>query len=360
MGGSAKQPTSQTVTQTSIPKEFYPYLQDALGKGQAITNRPYEPYPGARLSDFSTDTKQAYDMNRENVGSWMPFMQQGTSAVGAGINQTQSAINSIPTSGGLQQFQAGNARDVNTGQWNSQSAQQYMSPYINSVMDNLARRENQSFLMDRAQGGQRAQAAGAYGGGRHAVMEQMSRDQHNQRLNELQANSLNSAYTTGLGAYGADQGRALAAQQANQGADLTTNKMNLDAKLSVQDLGARMDMQGASLGMQGGAQLAAQGGQMAGLGQQYAANQATDADRLRAQGLEQEQVNQAGLDLGYQNFTDQRDWDKNNLAFQAGLIHGLPLGNNTTMSTSQYSNPFAQIAGAGIGLAGAYNSFKGP
>lgn len=356
MAGGSKQPTSQTVTQTSIPKEFYPYLQDTLGKGQAVTNRPYEAYPGPRLSDFSTDTKQAFDLNRDSMGSWMPFLQQGQQNLGQASNLTQQAIQSIPGSGGLQNFQAGNARDVTSASWGAGARDQYMSPYISGVLNDLEARAMRGLGRDLTQVGQSAQASGAYGGGRHAVMEQMARQQANERLQTAQTQGLNDAYNSALGAFGSDRDSALRAMAANQQSDLSTNKMNLDANLSVQDLGARMDMQKASLAMQGAQQLGALGQNMAGLGQSYANLNAQDIDRLRGQGLQQEQLNQASYDLGYQNFTDQRDYDKNNLAFMAGLVHGLPLGNNTTQTTQQYQNPYSQMVGAGLGLYGAYKN----
>jgi hypothetical protein len=342
--GGSSQPTNQTITQTSIPKEFYPYLETALGEGQAITNRPYQPYPGPRLSDFSSDTQQAFDLNRQNFGSWMPFVGQGQSGIGQAMNMTQQATANIPGSNTL----GNNVRDVGTQTWNTQAANQYMNPYINSVMNNLATRENQSYLRDQGNIAQSAQASGAYGGGRQAVLQGMAMDAHNQRLNELQSNQMSQAYNTGLSAFGQDQGRSLAAQQSNQQSDLTT-----------QDLKARMDMQKAQLAMQGAAQMGQLGGQMAGLGQTYQGLYGNDVNALRNQGLQQEQLNQANYDLGYQNFTDQRDWDKNNTAFMAGLINGLPLGQNTTQTTQQYVNPFTQMVGAGLGAYGLYQNFRG-
>lgn len=368
MGGKASaQPTHQTVTQTSIPEEFYPYMHNVMAGAQGVASRPYEAYTGARLSDFSSDTKQSFDMNRQNAGAWMPFMEQGTNAVGAGMNATQGVLNNMPSAFNMNVNTPaiGPGVTVQSANWSTDQAKQYMNPYVNMVMDNLAKREGQAFNRDRAGIAIRAEAAGAYGGSRHGVMEQMARGQHNDRLYTLQAEQLKNAYDTGLTAFGSDRDSSVRAQMANQTNDTNLQDLRARSQLEADRIRAQVGMAGADhnmraseLGLAGANQLSQQGGQMAGLGQAHAQMLATDSDRLRQQGLAQEQLNQASLDLGYQNFTDQRDWDKNNIAFQAGLMHGLPLGSNQSSSTTQYTNPFSQMAGAGLAAYGAYQNFN--
>lgn len=352
----SSQPTNQTVTQTSIPKEFYPYLENIMGKAQGISSQPYTPYPGPRLSDFSTDTKQSFDMTRQNVGSWQPFMQTATGALGGAINLAGDVPGMAPGSSGLTRYQAGPADQVSTGQWGNMAMNRYMSPYLNSVLSSQLGNSMRAYGQDRAGIAQQAEAAGAYGGSRQAVAEQMAFKNQMDQLNQLQANTLNQGYNTAFSNFSTDQARALQAQQANQNANLSTNQMNLNANLQTQDLGARMDMQKAQLALQAAQAQAAMGGQMAGLGQTYAGLNAADAAALRNQGLSQEQLNQASYDLGYQNFQDQTNWDKNNLAFQSSLLHGLPVGQTTTQTQNTYTNPFTQMVGAGLGLAGLYQN----
>ena len=62
-GGGTKAPSSQTVTQTTIPEYARPYAESMLGQAQALTDinqNPYQPYTGQRFASFSPMQAQAF------------------------------------------------------------------------------------------------------------------------------------------------------------------------------------------------------------------------------------------------------------------------------------------------------------
>jgi len=78
---SQPQPTSQNVTQTSIPEYAQPYVERMLGKSEALTNAPYQAYQGERIAGFTPMQQQA----QQNMANLQPAKQLGTATQLAGI-----------------------------------------------------------------------------------------------------------------------------------------------------------------------------------------------------------------------------------------------------------------------------------
>ena len=53
MGGSQQTPTTQTVTQSNIPKEFMPYFSRLMGRVEEQSLQGYQPYKFPRLASSS-------------------------------------------------------------------------------------------------------------------------------------------------------------------------------------------------------------------------------------------------------------------------------------------------------------------
>jgi hypothetical protein len=58
-GSPAPAPSSQTVTQTSIPEYAQPYVERMLGKAEAFSAAPYQAYGGERIAGFTPMQIQA-------------------------------------------------------------------------------------------------------------------------------------------------------------------------------------------------------------------------------------------------------------------------------------------------------------
>ena len=115
---------------------------------------------------------------------------------------------------------------------------------------------------------------------------------------------------------------------------------------------------GARLGLDAGSQL-----------QNIAAAQQAQAleriGALQQAGVRGREMQQAILDMAYQDSLDRRDWKRNQLKEYVGILSGTPYASaiNTTRTTSGGGPGVGQtIAGlgiAGLGAAGSYYDAKG-
>jgi hypothetical protein len=211
-----------------------------------------------------------------------------------------------------------------------------------------------------------------------------------------QANERNLAAALGVQELGAQQ--QLAAQQANQQAGLTAGQSNLQAALATQQLGRTSGLSAAQANQQTRLaqnqalldamaradqlqQQAAQGNvgnRLAALGQQtqsaLAANQIgqsrADLQRL-AQAMELQNLQalqaagagvdartQQALDLGYQDFINQRNFPYQQLNWLTGLVNNMPQSFNQEQVLFNRTNPLSQIAGLATAGLGAFNASR--
>ena len=80
-GDSPSSPTSQSITQTSIPDYARPYVENMLGKNAALIDQPYQTYSGQRIAGFDPMQLQAQQA-AANLG---PARQLGTATQMAGL-----------------------------------------------------------------------------------------------------------------------------------------------------------------------------------------------------------------------------------------------------------------------------------
>ena len=404
-GGSAPQPSSQTVTQTNLPEYARPYFEDLLQRGQAASQVQYQPYQGERVAGFSPLQQQGFEgvqglgpspltsagagltglaaqqatqasqyqpmapqqtyqgpqfqgMGLEYLSTQAPQLQQyqmGPTPM-ARAAQTGAAA---PVSGPqLQQYAMGPAERAMTGSFAQPgSAEAYMSPYMQNVVD-VQQREAQR-QADIARTGRQAQAtgAGAFGGSRQAIMEAEAARNLALQKGDIQAQGLQSAYQQAQQAYQTDAQRQLQAQLANQQAGLTVGGQNLGAALQTQGLGAQTGLQAALANQQAQQQALManqQARQQVGLANQQAGlttqqqNLAAllGVQQLGAQtGLQSQQLNQAAQlqaqqqALAQQQAANQFGQQNAQLAAQYGLA-----GTQAAEQSRQY--------GAGLGLQG--------
>ena len=159
------------------------------------------------------------------------------------------------------------------------SADAYMSPYMQSVVE-IQKREaaRQSGIQGTQQQAQAAQA-GAFGGGRDAIMRAERERNLAQQMGDIQATGLQNAYQQAQAQFNAEQNAGLTAQQANQQAGLTVGQQNLAAKQGTQQLQATTDVQT----------------QLANLNAEQQANVQNAAQQFQASGMNADQAMKAAL-----------------------------------------------------------------
>jgi hypothetical protein len=131
-GGSAPKPMTRInesgpnvtdinrTTVNELPSYLTDASQDLIARGQALTSNPYEAYAGARVSEFSPLMNQAFGrMENQQVAG-----QLGQATGLAGLASQQALGVGV---GGYNPYEMGG--------FDAQRAQQYMNPYMQSVVD---------------------------------------------------------------------------------------------------------------------------------------------------------------------------------------------------------------------------------
>ena len=76
-------------------------------------------------------------------------------------------------------------------------------------------------------------------------------------------------------------------------------------------------------------------------------------------GEQERAMRQAGLDIGYDDFTRQRDFARNQLGFFSNVLQGIPIKPDQTVSTFQRQPGLLQQAtGAGLTGLGIYRALQ--
>lgn len=285
------QPTQQTITQTNIPDWLRGPVERLAGRAESIASEPYQPYPDQRLSVFNPDQNAGFQSVRDIFNAGDPW----------GVNAAQNTL--YGTASRIPAHLADN--------WNTQAASSYMSPYMDYVMNNVASRERQGFDIAQRQRNDAAIRAGAFGGDRRFVADEIARDSMERRLREIEGTGLNQAYTSALGAFQNDANR----------------------RLQVENL----------------ANATASG--MAGIGNIQQAGALTRANALATVGAGERGLQQQGLDIAYTDFTNQRDYPRQSAAWLSGILRGVPY--NSSSEVTQYVTPPNPLNSAvGLGIAG--------
>jgi hypothetical protein len=417
-GGSApSQPTQQTITQTTIPQELMPFAQKALAKAEALTDinqNPYTAYDQQRVAQLNPLQQQAYMSTAGMAPSWQT--EQASGMAGLANLQAQQAgqyraarptnfYNPMDvsymgtTAPQLQQFQMAGPERVSAGQFGGAEAGQYMSPYMQNVVEQQKQAAVQDY-MRQVPGTQAAAArSGARGGTRDALVRAEGQRNLQQQLQGIQATGSQQAFQQAQQQFNVDQARALQAQQLNQMAGLTTGQQNLAALLGVQSLGAQQGLQaqqlnqaaqlqaqqqalaqrqaaaqyglagaqlgessrqfGANLGMQGIAQQLAAAQALGGLGQQAYSQQMGINQAQQQAGAALQALEQQRLDTAYQDFLAQQKYPYAQLGFFSDIIRGTPTSSSIQTMYQAPPSLAGQLAGGAAGLAGLYGAMKG-
>lgn len=383
---------AQTV-QTSQPSQ---YIQDLLTREDtglfpqlsAALESPYQSYGGPRVAGFSQDQLNAFNLARQSVGATDPQEQQATGllsdalgtlqqggaqtqglidqSVGAGSDWLTKALTNAESLAGQGNPLLGEGTDLvrSSAQGPTEAGiAQYMDPFQNQVIDATMSELDRQDAIARQGRNANAVQSGAFGGGRQAVYEaeagrnladvkartlaNLNRQNFGQALNtfqnqqQLQGNA--GQALVGMGANDVGIRQNLIQQLMSGGgalSDLYGGAASLQAGLTGQQAGARGDLASKNLG----------------LGSFIREQDIKDITNLYNMGGAQQAQQQAGIDVAYQDFLDQRAYEdpRAEVAFMSDIIRGAPSGSQTMSQT--YQDPMSPLqAIAGIApLAAAF------
>lgn len=265
-----------------------PYVTEMLGQGQAAAAMPYQAYQGPLTAGPSALQTQA-------------FTGYSNLQTPAGVGQAATTAGDI-----TKQMQGmTGAGTFATDTFGTQQAQQYMNPYLQASLDPQIAEARRQAQISNLQNMSKLTQAGAYGGGRQAIMQAEADRNLQQNLANITGQGYNTAYQQAMAQFNADQARKQQAQQ-------------FGAQYGLQAL------QGALGGAQAQGSLAAQQNQL-GLANLGAQMQAGAAQR----GIESE-----GVAADIKQFEEARDYPLKMAQYMASLLPNLPLATQGSQTTT--------------------------
>jgi hypothetical protein len=320
-GSPAPASTSQSVSQqttTDVPAWARDYAKEQLGAsssmifnrddaGNITGMRPFQPYTGERTSQFAPLQQQAFQSaGQQGVAGQLG---QATGIAGAAANQALGA------GAGFSPYQ--------TGQFGAQAAD-YMNPYMQNVVGIQQREAQRQADIAGTQRAGEAVRAGAFGGGRQAVMDAEAARNLAMQKGDIQSRGLNTAYEQAQQMFNQEQQRG---EQSRQ-------------------FGANLGLQGVQSALQGASTLGSLGNQQFGQQMDITQQQAT-------MGGAQQQQMQRMLDQQYQDYMTQQRHPYEQLDWMTAQLRGVPMGSQSQVYNSQpQPSASAQLAGIGTALAG--------
>jgi hypothetical protein len=363
MSGGGSGGGNTTVTQTNIPDWLQDPTKRMISQGeQIVSGVPYQQYGGERVAGFSPYQNAAF----EGVAGMQAPQQfdQAQYALGNAQNFANAgAMDAASYQPGMFQGAAYDpAMAQSATRFDQNAANFYMSPYQQGVTDIAKQKAAAEGQMMMNKLGATAAQNGAFGGSRFGLEQAQGLRDVGQNLSNIQVQGLQSAFDRAQNQFNTDETRGLTTNLANQAAMNQASQFGGTNWMDAQKMAEQSRQFGAGQGLQG-AQLAANTGlaaanQYQGLGN---AQQASELERLNAlqnAGAAQQQLGQKYADVGYENFTNARDFDRNNLQFLSGLLRGNNFGTSqsVTQPTASTAN---QLTGLGLGALGAYKLFGG-
>jgi len=313
--GKSSGSTNSTVTQTNLPSYAKPYYEALMSDAQKVADKPYQAYQGPRIADLNGATTGAINS--------VTGMQANNGTMQSGTAATQSAADKL---GASADYKPG---EVSAGGSFRDSAQSYMSPYMDAVVANQKKGVTQDFAQQAGDRAASAVQAGALGGTRRSVADALANDDLNDRLNSIDANGYQQAYQAAQSQYNTENARDIDVAKTNVSNSMQGQQMSQAALQAQGALGNTLFQQGTSLNDQ---KLAVANAQM------EAGKYLQDYD-------------QSKLDLAYNDFVNQSDYQKQQLNWLSGILHGVPVtadsrvtGSTGVGSSSNIGNILGGIA----------------
>ena len=338
-----QQPTTSRVTQTSsnLPEYAEPYFTRLLDRTEVQTQLPYEAFGEERIaqptvsgtsseemvSSIANDPSTAASFDVAS-GEFLDQLARPTQFTGTNLAAqynpaTAFAQYAAPTEAVLA------STDPRT------NVQSFINPYLESVLAQQEASAQRRFT--EAQAGRDAAAVqgGAFGGSRRAVADSLARRDLNERLDQMGAQARQSGFD-----------RAMAAATGQQELAVKTRAQALADAAGQQQRMLQAAETSDRLGLAGAEALlsAAPAKQRARLEQASALAGVGETERLRSQ---------AELDLAYQDFINQRDYERGQLQYLSSILRGVPITPESEVRRLEPPpSPYAPLLSLGLGAAG--------
>lgn len=293
-GGGPGPPQHQTSVTTSLPEYVQPYFTNLIERAQTESDKDYVPYEEERIAGLQPEHERALaqvtgvvdrDVGGAQIRAGSDILSQAgqyrPASVAYGGQTGQVGYDYTPTSvgytpgqftpgytaaGGPAAYQAGQIGGVydptqitssyapDPSQFTTQRftdpgvASAYMDPFIENVINRQQARARRQFSEEQIPA-MRAQAerAGAYGGSRDIIGQQVARARLEERLGDIESTQRSQAYREGRTAFARDREEAQRAQQMRDAAARAGGQLGLSAQQAT----AQEQRAAAQLGLTG-------------------------------------------------------------------------------------------------------------
>ena len=360
--------TSTQVISAEIPEALKPFYEGVGKPGEA----GYKPglidrgisaiYPGGLSGQAAYEAQyapvfQAGLMGAGSVAGLSPFQtaigqQLGTMGTpdqySLGTQAGQAAASGLQGLQNFQGMQIGAPILTGPSMFTSDAAKQYMSPYMQAVVDQQQAAALKSAR--EAQLGQNLAAArqGTYGGARQTLLQGQREGTLQSQLNDIQAKGLQAAYENAQAQFERDRSAGMRASEFGATQSLEAQKANQDAQQAAANL------RGTSA-----ANLTTLAGQFGQLGTQQ---RAAELDTLKTQGAFgdlQRAIQQQQMDAQKQMLIDQAQYGQTQVGQLSNLLRGVPMQSSTQTATTPPPSFASQLTGLGLTGLGLYNMIGG-
>jgi hypothetical protein len=334
--------TTQTSYSTNLPeyaKPFYEELLKQTGKqvyqtdasGNVTGVQEYTPYTGERVAGFTPEQSK---VQTEVAGLTAPG-GFGRAATGLG---TGEALGYGTAGLGLSQAFGYSPTAISGGTFGAPEAASYMSPYQSNVTDIAVREARKQADLAKTAGMTGAIGRGTFGGARQALLQSEQERGAQQNIANIRAQGQQDAYLNAQKMFESDQARRMKA------AELGQQGQQFAAGLG-KDLGVA--------GLQTGLEASAKQGALA------ATEQVSNLERLKAQAAsagEKQALQQEINNLQYQQFQEQKNYQKAQLDYLSNILRGNAAALGTTQVQYAPAPSLAsQLGGVGLAGLGLYN-----
>ena len=318
--------TVRSESLTVLPEYQEKFLKDLLASTQARAGEPTF-IPERQVAGLAPGQQQAINLGYQGVGAYAPMLQAAEGTVGSGAGALEQGIGTALSGAPLLMG--------STGAYDPQAYQQFMDPYMESVIAQTQADIARQGDIQRQGINAQAVGAGAFGGSRQGIAEQ-----------ELARNVMEQQARTGA------QMRSAGYQQAQQQAQNAFQNQMARQQSAAQLFGQL----GTGIGALG-SNLAKTGLSQAALGEMAQTGQQRDINALMSLGgLEQQQA-QSGFDAARATELERQYEPFQRLSFMSDIFRGVPSTSSTlTSETAPSPSAISQIAGLGVGLAGIADS----
>jgi hypothetical protein len=339
--------TTESQANNDLPAWAKPYFERNIAKAEAEFAKPYEAYTGDRLAGTDPLVTGAQDRV-------LGIADTGVAGLGTAQDYATRGMATAEQLGQYAPTQFSEFGYQQPGMFTGDAVSQYMSPYMQNVTDQQKTSAIQDF--NRLQGARDAKAvqAGAFGGSRQGVQQGLAQEQLLGQLAGIQATGSQQAYADASKQFGADR-TAMMSDEGRRAAELARVQTGTEAG---QQFAAGQGLAALRAGQGLGSELTRLGE----LGRQ---TDIQNTQLMEGVGKARQGVDQAGMDLDYQNFLEEQGYTREQIGNMTGILSGMPIaatGTQTMSGTSttpqQGPGAFQQAAGAGLSALSLYKAFS--